>query len=242
MLVDQPDNRHFVQFYGADERHHVASVQGYFRTGLASGALGVAIARPELLQALAMPDSDLHALDAQATLDSLLLDGEPDWHLFDATVGALVRRLAASGRPIRAYGEMVGLLWTAGERSAALRLEQFWNRLLRAQPLTLYCGYPLDMFDADFKIGEVDGIMCAHTHVLPSGTDARVRRSLDQAIDEVLGSQADALRPLIKANFRPTWASVPDAEATTLWLRNNLPGAADAIMQRARRLYAGVAP
>ncbi|MBV8073877.1 MAG: MEDS domain-containing protein [Candidatus Eremiobacteraeota bacterium] len=238
MLVDQPDSRHLVHFYGTDERHHVSSVQSYFATGLAGGALGLAVARPEILQALATFGPDLIRLEAQATLDAFLTGGEPSWELFDATVGAHVRLLSEAGRPIRAYGEMVGLLWTLGNRSAALRLEQFWNRLQRAYPVTLYCGYPLDIFETGFDIGAVDGIMCAHTRVVSSGSDGHVRRALDLAIDEVLGAQAASLRPLIKPNFRPTWARIPREEATTLWLRNNLPGAADEIMHRARELYA----
>ena len=42
---------------------------------------------------------------------------------------------------------------------------------------------------------------------------------------------------MIKANFRPAWAVVPQGEATVLWLRNNLPGYADEILARARGSY-----
>jgi len=55
----------------------------------------------------------------------------------------------------------------------------------------------------------------------------------------VLGSRAQGLKLLIKANFRPSWAAIPQAEATVLWLRNNLPDYADEILARARGTYQG---
>jgi hypothetical protein len=56
-------------------------------------------------------------------------------------------------------------------------------------------------------------------------------------MDEVLGPRAERLRPLIKANYRPAWAAIPQAEALVLWLRNNLPDFADEILDRARHYY-----
>jgi hypothetical protein len=56
-------------------------------------------------------------------------------------------------------------------------------------------------------------------------------------MDEILGSKADALRILIKANYRPAWAVMPAAEAIVLWLRKNLPEQADHIVARARYHY-----
>jgi hypothetical protein len=43
-----------------------------------------------------------------------------DTDAFDEVVGGLVREASASGRPVRAYGEMVAVLWAAGDVAAAI--------------------------------------------------------------------------------------------------------------------------
>ena len=88
-------------------------------------------------------------LDAAATLRLLMRDGHPDPALFDQTIGALVRDQAAEGRPVRAYGEMVALLWATGADVAALELEAIWNALQRRVSLSLLCAYPSADVDLD---------------------------------------------------------------------------------------------
>ena len=61
---------------------------------------------------------------------------------FEAEVGQVIRAAGAGGRPVRLYGEMVALLWEAGQLNAALELEGLWNDLARDIPFGLYCGYP----------------------------------------------------------------------------------------------------
>lgn len=81
-------------------------------------------------------------LDAQDTLALFMRDGRPDRELFERSVGAVVRRVAAAGRPVHAYGEMVALLWAEGAVRAALELEAMWNGLQREVSFTLLCAYP----------------------------------------------------------------------------------------------------
>jgi hypothetical protein len=54
-------------------------------------------------------------------------------------------------------------------------------------------------------------------------------------MDEILGPRVEGMRQLIKANHRPAWGVVPNAERIILWLRNHLPDRADAIVARARQ-------
>ena len=81
-------------------------------------------------------------LDAQDTLGLFMRDGQPDRELFEQSVGAVVRRVAAAGRPVHAYGEMVALLWAQGAVRAALELEAMWNGLQREVRFSLLCAYP----------------------------------------------------------------------------------------------------
>jgi hypothetical protein len=149
----------------------------------------------------------------------------------------LQARARSGNRGLRVYSEIVGILWSEGQRSAAIRLEQFWDKLIRSNASSLFCAYPIDVFGKDFQIAEVDGLLCAHTHLLPSAIDSDLETSVNRAMNEVLGPKADRLRPLIKANYRPSWAAIPRGEALILWLRSNVPDDADEILSRARQYY-----
>lgn len=43
---------------------------------------------------------------------------------------------------MRAFGEMVALLWERGDQAATVRLEHLWNDFCRMQTLLLLCAYP----------------------------------------------------------------------------------------------------
>ena len=81
-------------------------------------------------------------LDAEDTLSRFMLGDRPDAVAFDEVVGGLVRTAAANGTPVRAYGEMVAVLWGEGRIEAAIELERLWNELGEATPFALFCAYP----------------------------------------------------------------------------------------------------
>jgi anti-sigma regulatory factor (Ser/Thr protein kinase) len=80
-------------------------------------------------------------LDAAETLAGFMRDGRVDRDAFFATVGRVVRQAAATGRPVRAFGEMVALLWEAGDVAGAIELETLWNELQAEVEFSLYCAY-----------------------------------------------------------------------------------------------------
>jgi hypothetical protein len=193
--------------------------------------------REEGAYSKAVLEGRLVFLDAQATLDRLMVNGQPDRARFDSVVGeALEGVQARAGHSgIRAYGEMVGLLWTTGQRAAAVRLEEYWNSLLHSSNISLFCAYPIDVFGEEFQVEHVDALLCAHTHMVPIDDDLEF--ALNRAMNEILGDRVSGLRALIKANHRPSWGEVPRSEAIILWLRNNLPGSAGQIIDLARQYY-----
>ena len=245
---------HLVQLYGADERLLITNVAEYLWEGLTRGEAIIVIASQEHREAfsaeLAAVGADPQSLryrdqvtflDAAAVLGTFMVDAMPEADLFDQTVGATVRELA--GDPnfsgVRAYGEMVGVLWAEQQYFAATRLEQLWNDLMKTVDFGLFCGYPIDVFGKDFEIHSLDALLCAHDHLVPTAAHGDLDRAVDRALDTVLGTRADQIRPLIKANYRPAWATLPQAEATILWLRNNLPDYADDIVQWTREYFQG---
>ncbi len=102
---------------------------------------------------------------------------------------------------------------------------------------SLFCAYPIDIFSEGFRSERVDELLCAHSHLLPSGERGDLQSALNRAMDGVLGSKVVELRQLISAQARPAWGEVPKAEATILWLRQNLPHYAETILERAKGYF-----
>jgi hypothetical protein len=252
-LLERPHSRgHFVQLYESDEVALTKNVGHYLWEGLRRGDGVLIIATPEHQELFSrrldrlgadLPDvlesQQLIFWDAQQTLTQFMVAGQPDWPLFEKTIRAAMRQVRPTDRAegLRAYGEMVGILWKARQFAAAIRLEQFWNKLLEQSSFSLYCAYAIDVFGKEFEVANLEGVLCTHTHLVPAQPDGTLETALNRSMDEILGPKADALRILIKANHRPAWAVMPSAESIVLWLRRNLPDQADQIVRRARDHY-----
>jgi PAS domain S-box-containing protein len=245
-------SEHLVQFYDADHAAWAKSVGRYLSVGLKQGDAVLVIATPQHQKAITRqlnllsgdPESSVYRsqiafLDAGATLAGFMVAGEPDWYQFQQVVGGEIQRLRASSSlsgAFRAYGEMVGVLWSAKEFSAAIRLEEYWNRLLQATPFKLFCGYPINIFTEDFNNSHVHAVVCAHTHVIPTGETDHLRDAVTRALDEVAGINPIDLEGLIDPT-RHSSTQVPAGEAAILGLHANLPGRARDIIGSARRYY-----
>jgi MEDS: MEthanogen/methylotroph, DcmR Sensory domain len=152
-----PDAGHVVQFYGHEEEL-ADPVASYLLEALRGGGVAVVIATPahrrafgaRLAQAGADPaaaarEGTYLALDARDTIDALMTGGRLDRDAFDRVIGGLIRRAGQGGRPVRAYGEMVAVLWDAGLVNAAVELEEMWGELGLRHPFSLFCGYPASL-------------------------------------------------------------------------------------------------
>jgi len=242
---------HLVQLYEADDKALARNVSAYLVEGLnqGSGLFVVATLRhresflSELTNAGIDTDSisqdgRMVVLDAGETLARLMIEGYPDAERFDAVIGAAVRDGVArsQGRELFAYGDMVGSLWETQQFPAAIRLEQLWNRLLRAVPFRLYCSYPIDIFGSQFDAAIFDTLICAHTHLVPSGTNGELESALRRAMQDALGARAAQLEEAA-AKYDRSSTRVPKGESTILWLRKNMPDRVDEILSRAREYY-----
>jgi hypothetical protein len=251
-LLGDPHAGHLVQMYGDDPAPLVRSVGRYLADGLAAGEGAIVIATAlhreaflvelETLGAdpsVAMTAGRLAVLDAQETMGRFIVDGQPHRELFEAAVCPVLSAVhACCPAGVRAYGEMVGVLWKAAQFAAAIRLEAFWNALLRDGGFRLFCAYPIDVCGDGFTPADVDAVMSSHTHVVPTGSE--LEPALDRAMQDVLGTSASALRALMDMQYRPAWAALPRAEATILWLRDNVPALTGPILARTRE-YAHLA-
>ena len=81
-------------------------------------------------------------LDAADTLASFMVNDMPDEALFFKAISRVMQRAQQSHTKVRAFGEMVALLWAKGNKAATLQLEQLWNQYCAHQQLCLFCAYP----------------------------------------------------------------------------------------------------
>jgi hypothetical protein len=185
-LLDRAEpGDHVVQLYGADDQLLCRHVSRYFVEGLRRGDGLILIAtgahRPAILRQLnqastaapaAMSEGRLVSLDAAETLASFMRGGRPDQTLFERVIGGVIREVrerSPSGK-VRAFGEMVGILWTEGNRSGAIQLENYWNDLMRGNGFSLFCGYPIDLFDSYGEMEGLHSVLGTHTHLLAGST------------------------------------------------------------------------
>lgn len=253
-LLEKPQPRgHFLQLYQrGDNGSLVRNVSLYVSEGLKRGE-GVLIVATDRHRddfsrelgrlgtdtASAIRENRLVCRDAQETMSRFMVAGQPDWDKFEVAVGGALRDVLPQGEQsrFRAYGEMVGLLWNARQFAAAIRLEQFWNKLLARSSFSLYCAYAVDVFDKKFHPSALDGILCTHTHLVPSESQVHLEAAINLAMDEILGQNADSLRLRFKADNQSSWAVMPKAENIILRLRDTIPAQAEQIIGRAREYY-----
>ncbi len=67
--------------------------------------------------------------------------------------------------PVRIFGEMVALLWDAGQAGAALEVEAMWNELAAQFSFSLLCAYPLWSVTGPGQVDQVTEVCRAHTAV-----------------------------------------------------------------------------
>lgn len=173
---------HLARFY-LDDETLIESIAQYVTSGLRDGAAAVVIATEPHLKALdrfwegiefdaaAYRDrGQLLFLDAAQTLAGLMTDSTPHRDRFRATVGAVIATLAKQYGRVAAFGEMVGLLWRAGNPSAAVKLESLWNELREDYSFSLLCGYSLRDCTADASDQVFEAVCDAHARVIPAET------------------------------------------------------------------------
>jgi hypothetical protein len=170
---------HSVQIYG-DEPAFMDALAGYVRSGLRNDESVIVIATAvhihDLEKRLRQSWIDIDrarweerfvALLASETLSRFMVNGIPDEARFvEVAQGVLQRARGKGGRKVRAFGEMVALLWADGQCTAAIALERLWNQLQAAERFPLFCAYP----HSGFKEDDADSLLsvCAtHSRVIP---------------------------------------------------------------------------
>lgn len=169
---------HSVQIYETEQELTTTLVK-YFNAGFSAEESCIIIATPEhrflLEKELTDAGVDLNlmetlgkyiALDAANTLSHFMENGMPNVRKFNQVVGSMIPYLPK--RAIRAYGEMVALLWEQGNRVGAIALEELWNDLGKVRNFSLHCAYPSKILKDDKSSDWVETVKIqdTHSHVL----------------------------------------------------------------------------
>ncbi len=252
----RPSQYHIVQLYQNVE--FLSEVVGlYLQTGLEQGEGEIVVAtaphwraflqhlkthRGEVTEAQAR--GQLIVLDAEDVLARIMPHRVLEEATFTQMIGGAIEEMRGPGRfrQIRIYGELVNLLWEQRQIATAIRLEELWNGLAASQPFSLLCAYRMDNFSTDVHGPPLQGLCRTHSHLLPTEDDARLEQAVYSAMTDILGvTQANTVRRLLK-DRRLSAPVMPDAQVALVWLKDNLPIMANAILVRAERYYTQASP
>jgi PAS domain S-box-containing protein len=215
---EEPDSdAHLLQFYEREE-HLYDAVARYLDEGLDTGDRLLLIATPEhtsefLARLPASAAERATLLDARETLESIVVDGMPDATRFRDLLRRALDK-ARGGQPgarVRAYGEMIDLLWREGRVEAAIQLEELWNEARVDPRFSRICN--------------------AHARVLPSEgrAEAGLLEHRVRALETEIAHR-ERLETALRAALSARHAARAEAEAERLRLYEVLTHAPMAVL------------
>ena len=170
---------HVVGFYRRDEEL-ISTIAPFLAEALDAQGAAIVIATAAHRNALdaalvlaGLPIEQLRAggryrsLDAEETLAAFMRDDMPDPHAFASVVGGILDEVGGPGGPVHAFGEMVALLWDAGNVAAAIELESLWNDLAAHHSFALYCAYSMASLESSDDLAAAKQVCDRHSDVRP---------------------------------------------------------------------------
>jgi hypothetical protein len=169
---------HTVQVY-EDEEAFLDTLEAFVMAGFRNNDAIIIIATPEHRSALAerlerngvnvgaaASGGQYIVRDARASLARFMIDGWPAEARFHAMVEELIAKGRENHATVRAFGEMVALLWEEKLYRATMRLEHMWTRLCQRESFPLFCAYPKAGFE-DCDPANCREVHEAHTRTVP---------------------------------------------------------------------------
>jgi hypothetical protein len=251
VVVDASPHDHIVQLY-QDHDFLKSAVCRYIGAGLANGDRIILF--PTLThwnafrQRLETEGVDVQAarergqltvVDANEILPRFMRDAMPDPQVFNAVIGDVFRQACAGGsyQKLRAWGELVNVLWERGDVAASMNLEDLFDQLNKKIGIAMFCSYVMDNFNGDVHALMLPRLGTNHTHLIPVEDYVRLERAVAEALRETAGpDEARALESQLLSRYQPPY-SMPRSQALLLALRQFLPALADPVLQRSRNLY-----
>jgi hypothetical protein len=193
---------HLIQIYDTD-KIFLSTLEGFAGGGLLSGDNVIIIATHEHLAELnarlinqnfdvdaLIKEGRYFPLEASEILSKFMINNWPDELLFEQYISQLIDRASKDGKKVRAFGEMVALLWQQGHSGATVKLEHLWCKFHHKNNFTLYCAYPSNGFTQNAN-DSIDTICKAHSKIINGQAGPRTEiyyRTVDET-ENTVGSQ-----------------------------------------------------
>jgi hypothetical protein len=187
----------------------------------------------------AQDSGQLTVVDADELLPQFMRDAMPDAPVFLGLAQKAISKARDGGRfpKVRWWGEMVNVLWERGDVAASMDLEDQFDRLAREQEIAIFCSFVMDNFNGEVHARMLPRLGQNHSHLIPVESYARLERAVAEALRETVGAdEASVLEERLLSRHSPF--QMPRSQALLLALRDTLPGVADAVLARSRKLYA----
>jgi hypothetical protein len=188
---------HVIQIYENDTIF-VDALSGFVVGGFNSGDCVIVIATETHLNSLnerllnfnfnieKLISSDRYIpLNAEETLSKFMINHWPNEEKFMKTVSSLIARARHKNLKVRAFGEMVALLWAQGHSGATVQLEALWNKFCQTEAFCLFCAYPKSGFTNDPK-ESINHICKEHSKII-SGSKNNYNRNEIYYINSDIG-------------------------------------------------------
>jgi hypothetical protein len=251
VVTDATPGDHIVQLY-QDREFLNRAVCRYVHAGLANREGVLLFSTPTHWNAVrpcleaegvdvraAQERGQLTVFEADELLSRFMRGGMPDPPTFANVVGDIIGQAHAGGsyQRVRAWGEMVNVLWERGDVAASMNLEDLFDQLNKIVQAVLFCSFLMDNFNGDVHEAMLPRLGTNHSHLIPVEDYDRLERAVDSALRETVGQdEARILESQLLSRYRPPY-SMPRSEALLLALRQFLPTVADPVLRRSRELY-----
>jgi DNA-binding NarL/FixJ family response regulator len=171
---------HVVEFY-RDDSHFAGSACEFVAAALRDGESVIALATPLHLQLLnerllqrGISVSNLCQHDQYISLDAMPFaevigrEGVDRSKIISVAESLVERAMAAAngGKKVSVFGEVVGLLTSAGNFDAAMQLEALWSEIAKKRSLSVLCAYPASYFQGNQNSAQYADLCAQHSSVL----------------------------------------------------------------------------
>lgn len=175
---------HVVQVYDNDVIF-IDTLTGFVESAIRSHESAIVIATNAHLSALEaklekcghsiealISDNKFIPVSAEDMLHDLLINDKPDEYKFNEAISGLLKHAKLNLKNVRAFGEMVAILWAEGKKDATLQLEHLWNKLCIQDSFCRYCAYPKELFPKN-EADAVKTVCDCHSKVI-SGSEKQL--------------------------------------------------------------------
>ena len=125
--------------------------------------------------------------DAEFLLSNLMSDEGLDEKAFQEYVAAPMHKAQLNYPKVRAFSEMVDILWKQDQYDMAIQLEVFWNNLSNTQEFSFLRTYSLDKLNPNTFEDALERICKCHSHLIPIEDDS-TEYAMSEAMLNVFGA------------------------------------------------------